>query len=246
MSILGIISFLVFVATLANAGVTLSPPQQNSADSVSNFDAISQAFENKLLALVIVQASLYVIGTFALMPLVIFVKSRINSDPSSFRLWINNGPRMAIFYSNPLHLLFLCEYYLLKHSRRETRSSIHTLDTIQHNGFIHRRINYLNIKLKVLKASDMKNFTILIPKHHKVFGKLKSFILLQCHTIIPQIRCPRDWQETEAIPLAAIGVDKIQYLESLKRLLNSVPLNRRNERIWTSLLPFLDSKLYCI
>ncbi|KIJ40308.1 hypothetical protein M422DRAFT_49231 [Sphaerobolus stellatus SS14] len=202
MSILGIISFLVFVATSAYAGVALSPPQQNSADSVSNFDVILQAFENKLLALVIVQASLYVIGTFALIPLVIFVKSRINSDPILNITIFGIFPILLLRAIGTIVLIAIIAHITINSNAslngpafdfgstmqtgdqilnsRPPRLQIQQLflqpDTIRHNGFIRRRVDYLNIKLKVPKASDMKNLTILIPKHHKVFCKLKSFI----------------------------------------------------------------------
>ncbi|KIJ40314.1 hypothetical protein M422DRAFT_780777 [Sphaerobolus stellatus SS14] len=72
MGIIGFMSFLVFVITLAYVGLTLR--------QVRSFEAI-EAWENELRALDIAQVSFYIIGTFALIPLAFFVKSRVNSDP---------------------------------------------------------------------------------------------------------------------------------------------------------------------
>ncbi|KIJ40321.1 hypothetical protein M422DRAFT_49238 [Sphaerobolus stellatus SS14] len=72
MGIIGFISFLVFVMTSTFVGLTLSHAQ--------TFGDLL-ALENNLRALDIAQTSFYLVGTFALIPLAIFVKLRVNSDP---------------------------------------------------------------------------------------------------------------------------------------------------------------------
>ncbi|KIJ40312.1 hypothetical protein M422DRAFT_49234 [Sphaerobolus stellatus SS14] len=82
MSFVGLMSFLVFALTAAYAGLLLHPVAPTFEDSLSpsQAEAMIQAYQDKEITVYTALQSFYIIGTFALIPLAIFVKSRVNSD----------------------------------------------------------------------------------------------------------------------------------------------------------------------